>query len=115
MGLGAVLVHRDPDGIERIIAYASRKLSDTKRHYHSNELECLAVVWSVNDKFRHYLFGRKFTVVTDNAAITWMFSKHQLKHKFARWIVTLQEYDFDVRHRARGAKQHRRCPLTQPP
>lgn len=100
VGLGAVLVQRDPDGAEHVVAYASRKLSDAESHYHSNELECLAVVWSVDDKFRHYLLGRHFTVVTDNTAISWMFSKQHLKHKFARWIIRLQEYDYSVRHRA---------------
>lgn len=99
VGLGAVLVQRDPSGIEHVIAYASRKLSDAETKYHSNELECLAVVWSVDDKFRHYLYGRRFTIVTDNTAIMWMFSKQQLKHKFARWILTLQDYTYSVRHR----------------
>lgn len=68
VGLAAVFMQRDTTGKEHIVAYASRKLSDTERHYHSNELECLAVVWSVDDKFRHYFFGREFTMVMDNAA-----------------------------------------------
>lgn len=99
LGLAAVFMQRDTTGKEHIVAYASRELSDTERHYHSNELECLAVVWSVDDKFRHYIFGREFTMVMDNAAMTWMFTNRHLKHKFARWIITLHEYTYHVRHR----------------
>ncbi|XP_049270203.1 uncharacterized protein LOC125757903 [Rhipicephalus sanguineus] len=61
--------------------------------------------WSVDEKFRHYLFGRHFTVVTDNSAIAWMFQKRHLKHKFARWIVRLQDYTYDIRHRAGAQNQ----------
>lgn len=81
-----------------MVAYASRKHSDTECHYHSNMLERLAVVWSVDDKFRHYLFGHKFIVVTDNAVKAWMFLKQKIKQTFAWKIITLQEYNFDVRH-----------------
>lgn len=38
-------------------------------------------------------------MVMDNAAVTCMFTNRHLKHKFARWIITLQEYTYHVRHR----------------
>lgn len=99
-GIWAVLLQRDISGRAHVVAYASRKLSD-----HSNELECLAVVWSVDENFSHYLFGRQFTVVTDNSATAWMFQKQYLKHKFARWIARLQDYTYDVCHRAGAQDQ----------
>lgn len=109
VGLGVVLIQRDPAGKDHVVAYASRKLSDTERHYHCNELACLAVVWSVDDKCRHYVFGREFTLVTDNAAMTWMFAKRRLKHKFARWVITLQD---DPSHRR--IESGGRCTLSSP-
>lgn len=36
-------------------------------------------------------------MVMDNAAMTWMFTNRHLKHKFARWIITLKEYTYHVR------------------
>uniref|UniRef100_A0A6G5ACD6 RNA-directed DNA polymerase n=1 Tax=Rhipicephalus microplus TaxID=6941 RepID=A0A6G5ACD6_RHIMP len=34
-----------------------------------------------------------------------MFQKQHLKHKFARWIVRLQDYTYDIRHRAGAQNQ----------
>lgn len=45
-GLGVVLSQLDC-GIERPVMYLSRHLSDAKAKYHSNELECLALVWAL--------------------------------------------------------------------
>lgn len=53
VGVGAVLIQRDPDEREHVVAYASRKLQDAEPHYHSNELKCLAGVWSA-DEIRHH-------------------------------------------------------------
>ena len=47
-GLGAVLYQDQDDGTTRVIAYASRNLSKSKRRYHS---------WSVCKRFHEYLYG----------------------------------------------------------
>lgn len=82
VGLGAVLIQKVRAVKEHVLAYTSPKLSGTEQHYHSNVLECLGVVWRVDDTFWCYLFGREFTLVKDNAAMTWMFAKRHLKPKF---------------------------------
>lgn len=38
-------------------------------------------------------------MVTNNSASTWTFHKRDLKQELSRWILTLQEYNYDVRHR----------------
>jgi hypothetical protein len=57
-----------------------------------------AVAWATSP-FRCYLYGKKFVLRTDHAALTYL-------HKFAdnncrplRWSLKQAEYDFTVEHR----------------
>ena len=95
-GLGAVLLQETEDGLKPV-AYISRRLTDTESRYHSNELECLAIVWALG-KLRSYIYGRKFVIQTDNSAVRWLMGKRELTGKFARWVLSLQEYDFEISH-----------------
>ena len=49
--------------------------------------------------FRVYLLGRKFTISTDHSALSWLHSMEP-KGRIARWLMDLQEFDFEVKHRA---------------
>ena len=74
-GLGAVLSQEDSNGNMRVISYASCTLKPyekSMRNYSSAKLELLALKWSVCKKFRDYLIGSKFTVLTDNNALTYV-------------------------------------------
>ena len=96
VGLGAVLTQDSGDG-PRPIAYISRRLTEAESKYHANELECLAIVWALK-KLRHYVYGRRFSICTDSSAVRWLWSKKEVNGKFARWILSLQEFDFEIRH-----------------
>jgi hypothetical protein len=69
--MGAVLEQIGEDGKSHPVAYASKTLSKPERNYSTTELECYAVVWGI-EKFHHYLYGRKFKVITDHQALTWL-------------------------------------------
>lgn len=98
-GLGAVLSQKDSDGKEYVVAYASRGLRGAEVNYPITELECLAVVWAIQH-FHKYLIGRTFKVITDHSALkTLMNVKKIPKGRRARWIMELQQYNFEILHR----------------
>ena len=70
--LGAVLSQGDyPNDLP--ISYASRSLNVHEINYSTIEKELLAIVWSVK-KFREYLHGRKFRIITDHRPLVWLFN-----------------------------------------
>ena len=70
-GLGAVLSHHTPEGVERPIPYASGSLSETEKKYSQIEKEALSLVWGVK-KFQTHLEGRHFTLVTDHQPLKYI-------------------------------------------
>ncbi|KAE9033724.1 hypothetical protein PR002_g8519 [Phytophthora rubi] len=96
-GLGACLMYDQGHGWQSV-AYASKVNSEMEAKYGITELECLMVVRSIK-LFRPYLYGRKFTIVTDYSALKWLMTSPNLTGKLHRWALTLQEFDFDVEYR----------------
>ena len=60
-----VTVDASPVGIQQIIAYASRALSDTEKRYSRTEKEALAIIWAV-EHFHLFIYRSEFTLVTDH-------------------------------------------------
>jgi hypothetical protein len=96
--LGAVLVQRDDEGREYVIAYASRSNNRTERNYSSYAGECLAAVWGVSH-FRVYLYGRRFVLLTDHEPVKCLMTNEKLTGIHDRWAHILSEYDSEIRHR----------------
>lgn len=98
VGIGGVL-SQTQEGQEKVIGYFSKTLSKPERNYCVTRRELLAVVKSV-EHFYKYLYGRKFAIRTDHAALKWLLNFKNPEGQIARWIERLQEYDFDIEHRA---------------
>eukprot|EP00794_Sanderia_malayensis_P005886 gene5886-biopygen4888 len=96
-GIGAVLAQETANG-EVVVAYASRLLKSSEKKYAVLQKEALGIVWSLKH-FYPYLYGRRFTVVTDHRPLKWLKTMTAPNNLFARWISEIQAYDFDVFHR----------------
>ncbi|RWS00691.1 hypothetical protein B4U79_11010, partial [Dinothrombium tinctorium] len=80
-GIGGVLLQRYDKNWHPVL-YVSRKITADEKKYHATELELLGVVWVVT-RMRMYLYGKQFTLV-----------------------LSLTDFNFDVRHRAGKLMPH---------
>lgn len=100
-GAGAVL-SQEQDGVEKVIAYASKTLNKQQKCYCATYRELFAVQWAVNH-FHNYLWGRPFKLRTDHASLQWLLNFKEPEGIVARWVSVLDTFDFTIEHRA-GSK-----------
>lgn len=81
----------------KVVSYASKSLTDTEKRYSQTEKENLAIVWAI-EHWHIYLFGHKFTVITDAKALEHIYKNPKSKPpaRLERWRMKMQAYDFDV-------------------
>ncbi|KAL0832340.1 hypothetical protein ABMA28_001773 [Loxostege sticticalis] len=104
-GIGGMLLQQDDHGRWRAVAYYSRQTTAEEQKYHSFELETLAVIASLN-RFRVYVLGLKFTIVTDCNALRTTLTKRDVIPRIGRWWLQLQEYNCDVEYRPGSRMSH---------
>ena len=90
-GLGACLEQKENNNWHPI-AYASRFLNKNEQRYSINELELLAVVWSL-EHFKYYLFGSHFTLQTHHQALLSALKNNRgnklYQSRLTRWVDRL--------------------------
>lgn len=96
-GIEAVLVQRH-ESEERVVAYASRHLNKAEINNSTTEKECLAIVYACR-QFRPYIFGSPFTVITDQASLSWLMNVRNQNGRLIRWSLLLQEFQITLKHR----------------
>ena len=91
--LGAALLQPGPDGVLQPIAYASRILNYAEQNYSQIECESLAVVFGVT-KYRQYLLGRHFKLLTDHKPLITLLGEQKsvpllAAARIKRWALLL--------------------------
>lgn len=95
--LGGQLYQYDDDNNIAVVAYTSRTFKGPECNYHVAEKELLSIIHCLT-KFRTYLIGNKFTIITDNKALTFLNKCHLTSSRMMRWVLAIQEFNFDVVH-----------------
>lgn len=109
-GLGAVL-SQCQDGVEWVIAYASRGLRGSERNdknYSAFKLELLALKWAIMEIFRDLLMYAKFTVVTNHNPLRHL-ERANLGAVKQRWVAQLAEFNFEIHYKPGRSNRMQMC------
>ncbi|UYV66076.1 K02A2.6-like, partial [Cordylochernes scorpioides] len=104
-GIGAILTQIGPDNEEHVIAYYSKTLQPHQENYSAYEMECLAVI-QATDHFHVYVENQPFEIITDHAALQWLFTMKKPKPKYFRWILSLSSKSCNIVHRSGKQQTH---------
>jgi len=105
-GYGAVLLQKSPeDGKIHPVYYMSKKTTPAESNYSSYDLEVLAVIMALK-KFRVYLLGIKFDIITDCSAFQRTMDKKDIIPRITRWALMLEEFEYTIKHRSGTRMQH---------
>ncbi|CAM4586411.1 unnamed protein product [Caretta caretta] len=52
----------------------------------------------LQQELRPYVWGRRFHLQTDHAALKWLHTVKETNKKLLRWSLALQDFDFDIQH-----------------
>ena len=83
------------------VAFFSRTLSPTERRHPAIEKEACAIIEAIR-KWRHYLIGNHFKLITDQRSVAFMYDQHSSKikkDKILRWRLELSSFRYDVVYR----------------
>lgn len=102
-GIGAILLQKI-EGDWHPIAYMSRLLKKSQLNYHISDKECYAIVEAIN-KWKAYLDGIRFEVVTDHCSLCYLITKKDLSPRLMRYSMALQRFNFYVSYKS-GKHHH---------
>lgn len=104
-GFGAALMQKQTDGKYHPTAYFSKTTSAAESKYHSFELETLAIIYALR-RFRVYLEGIPFKIITDCNSLTMTLEKKQVNPRIARWALELENFNYTIQHRGGNSMGH---------
>jgi transposase InsO family protein len=103
--VAGILLQKSDEGLFKPVSYFSRKTTPDEQRLHSFELETLAVVASLS-RFRVYLLGVPFKILTDCNALRTTLTKRDLIPRISRWWIQLTEFDCEIEYRPGTGMTH---------
>jgi hypothetical protein len=99
IGVAAALAQPDERGEMQIICYASKALTDVQTRYSVIEKEAYACLYGVT-KFRRFVYGSDFVIVTDHRPLLKIFGdpKAKLPARLERFSLQLQAYRYEMQY-----------------
>ncbi|WVZ52781.1 hypothetical protein U9M48_003803 [Paspalum notatum var. saurae] len=91
-GLGCVLMQEG-----KVIAYASCQLRKHEVNYPTHDLELAAAVHALKI-WRHYLFGNRCEIYTDQKSLKYIFTQNELNMRQRRWLELIKDYDLEIHY-----------------
>ena len=86
-------IRKKSDKILHTIYYASKAINKAQKNYTLTEQELLAVVFAFK-KIRSYLIDTRVIVHIDLYSLRYLMAEKDVKPRFIRWVLLLQEFDF---------------------
>ncbi|CAM5166032.1 unnamed protein product [Eretmochelys imbricata] len=96
-GVGVVLTQKGADQEFHPVVFLSKKLSERESNWSASEKKCYAIVYAL-EKLRPYVWGRRFHLQTDQAALQWLHTATGNNKKLIQWSLALQDFGFDIQH-----------------
>jgi hypothetical protein len=81
----------------QVVCYESWKLNEHEQKYATHDLELTSSVHALN-MLRHYLPGRRFTLMTDHCGLKYLFNQPRLNDRHAKWMSLISEFDFEIKN-----------------
>ena len=97
--LGVVLLQKQKQEW-RLVAYASRSISETETRYAQIEKEALAITWAC-EKFSTYILGKHISIDTDHKPLVPLLgNKHldNLPPRVLRFRLRLMRFSYSIQH-----------------
>ena len=119
-GAGAVLSHK-MNGQFRPVVFVSCSLTSAQKNFSQIEKEAFSIIFGLK-RFRQYLYGRSFVILTDHRPLLSLFG---LKNpvpahaagRFQRWELILASHNYNIEYRSTtahaDADSMSRLPLPQ--
>ena len=96
----AVLSQVDRNGKHHPVEFYSSGLSPAQGKYSAGVLEAWAIVAALRE-WRVYLqAAQKVIIITDHNPLAWLRRQSDPRHKYARWILEMESYNYEIKYRS---------------
>ena len=113
VSIGGILSQEQDDGKLHPVAYTSKSMTPAELNYSVYEQEMLALKHCLG-KWRHHLDMKRFTVFTDNRALSSLKTNTNLNKRQIHWLELFMNFTYDVHYIPRD-KNHGADALSKRP